>query len=84
MRTINLNQEERDELARQDPSTAKDGGFQALLVSLQSRVQANGDLSLTAEDLERIPRYAFDYGNGGWEDTLVAIFSRELGARLGR
>lgn len=84
MTTINLNAGEQAELSRQDPATSADGGFQALLVSLQKRVQPNGDLTLTPDDLERIPRYAFDYGNGGWEDTLAAIFARNLGARLGR
>jgi hypothetical protein len=84
MTMINLNAAELAELSKQDPSTSTDGGFQALLVSLQNRVQPNGDLTLTPSDLECIPRYAFDYGNGGWEDTLATIFSRNLGARLGR
>lgn len=84
MTTINLNQAERTELSKQDPDTSSDGGFQALLVSLQGRVLANGDLTLTPNDLERIPRYAFDYGNGGWENTLVNIFGRNLGPNLGR
>lgn len=84
MTTINLNAFEQAELLKQDPQTSTDGGFQALLVSLQNQMQPNGDLTLTPIQLERIPRYAFDYGNGGWENTLSAIFSRHLGAKLGR
>ena len=84
MTTVKLDAAERAELSKQHPSTSSDGGFQSLLVSLQSRVQANGDLILGLDDLERIPRYAFDYGNGGWENTLMSIFSRTLGGKLGR
>ncbi|MFM9978853.1 MAG: hypothetical protein ACKVOP_12525 [Sphingomonadaceae bacterium] len=84
MTTINLNANEQAELSKQDPQTRSDGGFQSLLVSLHNLVQPNGDLTLTPDHLERIPRYAFDYGNGGWENTLVGIFSRHLGAKLGR
>jgi hypothetical protein len=32
----------------------------------------------------RIPKYAFDYKQDGWEDRLKAIFSRTLGPNLGR
>lgn len=84
MTTINLSANEQAELSKQDPQTSSDGGFQSLLVSLQNLVQPNGDLTLTSDHLDRIPRYAFDYGNGGWENTLVSIFSRNLGAKLGR
>jgi len=73
------------ELDKQDPATANDGGYQGLLVSLQHRInRATGQLKLTADDLRRIPTYAFDYGNGGWEDRLVGAFGRSLGPRLGR
>jgi hypothetical protein len=59
---------------RQDPRTENDGGFQQLLVELQD--------SLNRHE-EKIPRYAFDYKNGGWEDRLKGIFSRMLGENLG-
>lgn len=84
MTTVNLNHVERAELLAQDPATGADGGFQSLLVSLQEKLTASGDLSLSPSDLERIPRYAYDYGNGGWENRLESIFSRTLGAKLGR
>lgn len=79
---INLN---KNELARLfDPAgTRGQGGFQTLLASLQARTDRNtGALTLTHEDLERISRYAFDYGNGGWEDRLKDIFARSLGSDL--
>lgn len=73
------------ELFIQAPHTESDGGYQSLLVGLQRRVdRTTGKLKLTAKDLERIPRYAFNYGNGGWENRLTAIFSRTLGPKLGR
>jgi hypothetical protein len=85
MRTIRLLPGEISVLDRQDPTTENDGGWQQLLVQLQTKVErATGDIVLDADDLERIPRYAFDYGNGGWESRLSAIFSRSLGQSLGR
>ncbi len=78
---ITLNQTELDCLALQKESTASDGGFQGFMVKLQN--QLNGvQLRLDADDLERIPRYAFEYSQGGWEDRLIRIFKRHLGADL--
>ena len=85
MRTVTLNEEEQEILFRQDPSSASDGGFQNLLVTLQSLLnESTGEIQLPPIILERIPRYAFDYRNGGWEDRLKVIFSRTLGDNLGR
>ena len=84
-REHNIDPSEIAEIDKQDPQTKNDGGYQGLMVSLQSRInRATGDLHLTADDLRRIPMYAFDYKNGGWEDRLIAAFSRTLGPRLGR
>jgi hypothetical protein len=85
MRTARLNEEEKNILLRQDPATETDGGFQKLLVTLQYLVdEKSGAIELPEVLLERIPRYAFDYGNGGWESRLKSIFSRTLGENLGR
>ena len=73
------------ELFVQPAHTEKDGGFQSLLVGMQRKTdKATGKLTLDADELERIPRYAFDYKNGGWENRLIAIFRRSLGSKLGR
>ncbi len=85
MMQVTLNSAEKEVLFRQDPATQRNGGYQSLLVRLQNNTdRTTGALSLTSRDLERIPRYAFDYGNGGWEGRLMSIFRRHLGARLGR
>jgi hypothetical protein len=82
---VTLDPSEMSILFHQDPSTSQEGGFQSLLVSLQNRInRATGDIDLTPYDLERISRYAFDYGNGGWENRLTDTFGRVLGPRLGR
>jgi hypothetical protein len=53
------------------------------MVTLQERCdRATSEISLTARLRERIRRYAFSYGNGGWEIRLVSIFGRHLGPRL--
>lgn len=81
--TITLNASEMRVLFRQDPRTESDGGYQGLLVGLQGKIdQSSGELTLSDQELEQIPRYAFDYGNGGWEERLKDIFSRHLGADL--
>ena len=79
---ITLNENELNRLF--DPAgTRGQGGFQSLLESLQARTErTTGALKLTDDDLERISRYAFDYGNGGWENRLKVIFERTLGANL--
>jgi len=85
MQTITLKPSEIEILDRQDPLTETDGGFQKLLVDLQySLNRQTGALSLSDEHEEKIPRYAFGYKNGGWEDRLKGIFSRTLRANLGR
>jgi hypothetical protein len=82
---VTLNPGEIMVLFRQNPETSHDGGFQGFLVSLQNRInRTTGELELSAQDLERIPRYAFNYTRGGWETRLIEIFGRVLGARLGR
>ena len=84
-RTITLNQKEIALLLRQDPATEDDGGFQSLMVKLQRQLDGqSNEISLYEDDLEKIPRYAFDYKNGGWQNRLTGIFGRTLGANLGR
>lgn len=54
-----------------------------LLVTLQRLLdEQTGRISIPPHILERIARYAFKYGNGGWEDRLLSVFSRTLGRRL--
>lgn len=80
-----LNSTEIHSLYLQDPNTRSDGGFQSLMVGLQDRcVRETGELTLIESDMTRIPKYAFDYRNGEWENRLKAIFSRHLGPTLGR
>lgn len=85
MKRINLKPNEMALLFKQRPETRSNGGFQSLLVKLQDQTdRKNGWVLLTDNDLERIPRYAFDYKRGGWESRLLAIFQNALGSRLGR
>ncbi len=79
---VELSQQERILLFRQNPLTRGKGGFQALLVKLQSQTDRSGRLFLTNQLIERIRRYAFCYGNGGWENRLVSIFGRVMGSNL--
>jgi hypothetical protein len=61
------------------------GGFQSLMRRLQSQFRpGTSELRIDATDIEQIQQYAFDYEQGGWEEDLLAIFSRHLGPTLGR
>ncbi len=83
MITLTLNESEQEFLFRQDPSARKDGGWQSLLVKLQDQFdETTMVITLDDRDLERIPRYAFNYGNGGWEGRLSGVFGRHLGPSL--
>lgn len=83
MVTFTLNTEEQEYLFRQDPAARSDGGWQSLLVKLQNQFNPTTmEITLDDRDLERIPRYAFDYGNGGWEGRLSGVFLRHLGPSL--
>lgn len=82
---VTLNKSEIADLMEQPRDTKDSGGFQSLLVSLQEKLNpGSGELTLSPSDLDRIPRYAFDYRNGGWQSRLVKIFGRVLGPNLGR
>jgi hypothetical protein len=61
------------------------GGFQSFMRRLQKAYRRpTQELPISAEDIEQMQRYAFDYAQGGWETDLRAIFSRHLGPTLGR
>lgn len=84
-KTFVLSPQEVEVLFRQDPATDGDGGWQNLLIGLQRKAnRTTAAITLDDADLDRIPRYAFDYGKGGWEERLKAVFGRHLGDSLGR
>jgi len=77
---VALTNDEREVLSKENTGR---GGFQGLFVKLQQKMEGRL-VPITPDDLERIQRYAFDYGNGGWEARLTAIFGRAFGPTLGR
>ena len=77
MKRIVLNNDEIAELMR--PIVGQ-GGWQGLLERLQALLDhLRGEMNLSDEERGCICRYAFDYGNGGWENRLRLIFGRHLG-----
>lgn len=78
---VRLTSEDRTVLLR---SVYGEGGFQNLQRDIKELWDRAGrGLTLTIPDLamvERIHRYAFDYGNGGWQDRLRG-WCRQLPAR---
>jgi hypothetical protein len=81
--TLKLNQSEFDTVCIQDPDSRGDGGFQSLMVTLQDITNESTFEMLLPENLiPRLRKYAFQFKNGGWEDRIIAIFSRHLGPNL--
>ena len=61
----------------------RSGGFQNLMLSLQELTdRETGRITIPQRLRERVRRYAYNYGQGGWENRLVEIFSRTLGKGL--
>lgn len=82
---IILNEVEMASLKLKEGESRAGGGFQAFLARMYDDVdKKTGRLKLTYPDLGRIPRYAFDYHGGGWQQRLKSVFERSLGPTLGR
>jgi hypothetical protein len=85
MKKFILNKSQETLLFTQNPAEKDSGGWQSFNVKLQEQFDPKtNEISIDSSDEEKIPRYAFDYGNGGWEDRLTGIFGPHLGPRLGR
>lgn len=83
MKKYTLSKSEEEILFLQNPNTKEDGGWQRLLVKLQEQFNnKTKEIILYPEDIERIQKYAFKYGNGGWENRLKGIFERNLGSNF--
>lgn len=80
---LQLNESEYEIVLRQDPATKDDGGYQRMMVTLQEITDENSlVMVLPIHLIPRLRKYAFNYGQGGWEDRLTGIFGRHLGPRL--
>ena len=61
------------------------GGFQSFIERPQSQVNhATATIKVTNDDVAEIQHYAFDFKQGGFQERLLFIFGRVLGAKLGR
>jgi len=75
--TIDVNDEQIE--AIKAGNVQGQGGFQNLVSSIQGSLdEDDGTLELDETQQERIPRYARDYGQGGWEDELGSMVGVEV------
>ena len=44
------------------------GGFQVLLRRLAKQISSTGVLTVSGDDLEKLLRYSFKYGQGGFQE----------------
>ncbi|MGE8723341.1 hypothetical protein ACO2KH_18570 [Leptospira terpstrae] len=73
---LQLNQQQAKALFKVNEADRGKGGFQNLIINLQSRLDKNRlIIFLTEKDLNSISRYALNYKNGGWQTYLRSIFS---------
>ncbi|WP_270968403.1 hypothetical protein [Campylobacter upsaliensis] len=70
MAKVILNQEAVDLLTK---PVNGDGGHQKLLTKLQSQCGNANVLTYDNDDLEKIKRYAENYGEGGFQNRFKAI-----------
>ena len=74
-RRVRLSKEELTELMRQNPTTAKRGGFQRMLVSMQIRInRTTRELELSENEMAQILRYGRTPKKGGWQTRIRKIF----------
>jgi hypothetical protein len=48
------------------------GGFQTLLKKIASKIGADNTVVLSDDDLEKLLRYSFNYGRGGFQERTKA------------
>ena len=56
------------EVARYTRPVRGQGGFQTLLRRISKQIAANGVLTISEGDLEKLIRYSFAYGQGGYQE----------------
>lgn len=71
--TVQLDPDEVVEIRR--PVNGQ-GGMQDLLRELQGRLTSIGTIQISAEEIERIKRYAGSYGEGGFQNRLRLILEK--------
>ena len=56
------------EVARYTRPIKGRGGFQTLLKRLSKQISPKGVLTISADELEKLVRYSFKYGQGGFQE----------------
>ena len=75
---LKLSKDEIEELL-DESATHGTGGWQSLWLALLKKFdKAKGTIALTPELRARIYRYYREYGQGGWQNKVKRVFSREL------
>ena len=64
------------EVTRYKRSIRGRGGFQVLLRKLSSRIASDGTLELSDSELEKLVRYSFQYGGGGFQERTKPTAKR--------
>lgn len=67
------------EVARYRRPVRGQGGFQTLLRRISKQISAGGVLEISEGDLEKLIRYSFKYGQGGFQERTKPTARRVRG-----
>jgi hypothetical protein len=56
------------EVARYSKPVRGSGGFQTILRRISNQISPSGIMTVSSADAEKLVRYSFEYGPGGFED----------------
>jgi hypothetical protein len=68
------------EVARDSRPVRGQGGFQTLLRRIAKQISGDGVLTISESDLEKLIRYSFQYGQGGFQGRTTRTARRVRGA----
>jgi hypothetical protein len=64
------------EIARYEQPVRGRGGFQTLLRRISKQISPTGVLEVSEGDLEKLLRYSFQYGQGGFQERTKPAAKR--------
>ena len=71
MKKFSLSLEQIGELLKDQKGT---GGFQSLMNMIKNKPAT---IEFTDDEMDRLTKYANEYGQGGWQDKLKNIFFKK-------
>lgn len=71
MKKFNLSIEQINDLLKEQKGT---GGFQSLMNMIKNKIAT---IEFSDDEMDRLNKYANNYGQGGWQDKLKSLFFKK-------